>query len=182
MRDTVVKWMISLYPKAWRDRYGEEFLALLEEDTTAASFSDLLLGALDARLQARVGRVTLMSIADSREVGDRAMNERMRILLFGQRDAARSPRQVQLHLVCATLVGVVVAEAKGITITTIQPQAWGFIIPLYLVSVLGITTGVRASKHPLVFWAVAVGVALIAASYMGISALVLQALSILHAR
>jgi hypothetical protein len=26
-----MKWLVSFYPPAWRDRYGDEFLALLEQ-------------------------------------------------------------------------------------------------------------------------------------------------------
>jgi hypothetical protein len=46
-----VTWLLHLYPGAWRQRYEEEMLALLEQHTvTLATFFDLLLGALDARL------------------------------------------------------------------------------------------------------------------------------------
>ena len=46
--------LIRLYPKAWRDRYGEE-LSLLLEDRPPGPFDslDLLLGALDAHLHRR---------------------------------------------------------------------------------------------------------------------------------
>jgi hypothetical protein len=47
--------LVRLYPRAWRERYGEEFLALLEEKP--ASVRDLLnvaLGALDAWLKPQV--------------------------------------------------------------------------------------------------------------------------------
>ena len=45
--------LIRLYPKAWRERYGEE-LSLLLEDRPPGPFDslDLLLGALDAHLHA----------------------------------------------------------------------------------------------------------------------------------
>lgn len=46
-----MKWLIYLYPKAWRKRYGDEFLALLEEQpTTVWDIFDTLRGALDARI------------------------------------------------------------------------------------------------------------------------------------
>ena len=49
-----MKWLLKLYPPAWRRRYGEEFLVLLE----AQSFSlialiDIALGAFDAHLHFR---------------------------------------------------------------------------------------------------------------------------------
>src|SRR5258708_29294088 len=44
-------WIICLYPQRWRLRYEEEMLALIEQHTiTSATLFDLLLGALDARL------------------------------------------------------------------------------------------------------------------------------------
>ncbi len=46
-----VTWILHLYPGAWRQRYEEEMVALLELHTvTLATSFDLLLGALDARL------------------------------------------------------------------------------------------------------------------------------------
>jgi len=47
----IVSWILSLYPRGWRERYQEEMMALLEEYTiTLKTIFDLLLGALDARL------------------------------------------------------------------------------------------------------------------------------------
>ncbi len=44
-------WILRLYPQAWRERYEEEMMALLEmHNVTLATQFDLLLGALDARL------------------------------------------------------------------------------------------------------------------------------------
>jgi hypothetical protein len=43
--------LVQLYPRPWRDRYEEEFLALLEErPPTARDMLDTILGALDAHL------------------------------------------------------------------------------------------------------------------------------------
>jgi hypothetical protein len=45
-------WLIRLYPSAWRQRYGEEFDALLKECLhSPMDVLDILLGALDAHLQ-----------------------------------------------------------------------------------------------------------------------------------
>ena len=44
-------WLVRLYPRAWRQRYGEEFEALLEECLhSPVDILDILLGALDAHL------------------------------------------------------------------------------------------------------------------------------------
>lgn len=47
----IIVWILSLYPYQWRERYQDEMLALLEQHTITWKTSfDLLLGALDARL------------------------------------------------------------------------------------------------------------------------------------
>ncbi len=56
-------WLIRLYPKAWRARYGEEMAAVLEQHRpTTATWLSLLFGALDAHLHtaALTGNVTPM--------------------------------------------------------------------------------------------------------------------------
>jgi hypothetical protein len=46
--------LIRCYPARWRERYGEEFLAILEERPLGPyDVADILLGALDARLRSR---------------------------------------------------------------------------------------------------------------------------------
>lgn len=44
-----MKWLIRLYPSSWRERYAEEFAALLEQcPLTLHTTRDVILGALDA--------------------------------------------------------------------------------------------------------------------------------------
>ncbi len=44
------RWLVRLYPRAWRRRYEEEFVALLEEQPlTLGVVFDVVRGALDAR-------------------------------------------------------------------------------------------------------------------------------------
>lgn len=46
--------LIRCYPARWRERYGDEFLAILEERPLGPyDVADILLGALDARLRSR---------------------------------------------------------------------------------------------------------------------------------
>ncbi len=48
---TLRNWLVRLYPSAWRERYGEEFGALLQECLHGPlDVLDILLGALDAHL------------------------------------------------------------------------------------------------------------------------------------
>src|SRR5579859_1769904 len=47
-------WILCLYPQGWRQRYEDEMAAVLEQhNVTLATLFDLLLGALDARLNSR---------------------------------------------------------------------------------------------------------------------------------
>lgn len=51
MRGETARRLVRLYPRAWRERYGEEFVALLEErPASVADFLDVACGALDAWL------------------------------------------------------------------------------------------------------------------------------------
>lgn len=46
-----MRWLIRLYPRAWRERYEDEMLAVLEQHRiTPSTVVDLLIGALDANL------------------------------------------------------------------------------------------------------------------------------------
>jgi hypothetical protein len=48
----VRNWLIHLYPRPWRERYGEEFEALLEECLhSPLDVLDIMLGAFDAHLE-----------------------------------------------------------------------------------------------------------------------------------
>jgi hypothetical protein len=46
-----LKYLIRLYPRAWRDRYGEEFATLVESQAVRPGLVlDILAGAIDAHL------------------------------------------------------------------------------------------------------------------------------------
>jgi hypothetical protein len=58
------QWLLRLYPRAWRDRYGEEVAAVLaEHHITYWTMLDLLLGALDAHLHRDLLPGRLISMA-----------------------------------------------------------------------------------------------------------------------
>ena len=47
--------LLRLYPQAWRERYGDELLALLQDrPASLTDHLDLIRGALDARLHPQV--------------------------------------------------------------------------------------------------------------------------------
>lgn len=54
-----MRWLVRLYPRAWRERYGVEFLASLEDFGAGPRWAlDVIRGALDAHLQhLRPGRL-----------------------------------------------------------------------------------------------------------------------------
>ena len=53
----LVLWMLHLYPPAWRERYEKEMVALLEQhEITLWTVLDLLVGALDSRLDSHYRR------------------------------------------------------------------------------------------------------------------------------
>jgi len=57
-------WLLGLYPRAWRDRYGEEVaIVLTEHQITYRTVFDLLLGALDAHLHRELLPGKLPSLA-----------------------------------------------------------------------------------------------------------------------
>lgn len=57
--------LLKLYPRAWRERYEEEMIALLEEHTiTLFTLIDLFFGALDARLDSHYRTQRMHSVSD----------------------------------------------------------------------------------------------------------------------
>ena len=53
MKSTVVARLLRLYPRSWRERYGDEFAALLEaHPASVATISDVILGAATAHIRA----------------------------------------------------------------------------------------------------------------------------------
>jgi len=58
----LIKWIVRLYPKAWRERYEQEMIELLgAHEITFWTWLDLLWNALDARLDPFYRRSVLLS-------------------------------------------------------------------------------------------------------------------------
>ncbi len=52
----LARWLAGLYPAEWRERYGDEFEALLEDSPpTPLAMLDVAIGALDAHLNPQAG-------------------------------------------------------------------------------------------------------------------------------
>lgn len=61
----LLSWLLKLYPRAWRERYEIEMSALLEEhNVTLFTLFDLLLGALDARLNPLYREQSMLSAVE----------------------------------------------------------------------------------------------------------------------
>jgi hypothetical protein len=61
------RWLLRLYPVAWRERYGDEFAALLDlAPLSLWTVLDIVLGALDARLFSRNWRLAPMTTLTQR--------------------------------------------------------------------------------------------------------------------
>ena len=57
---TATERLLRLYPRAWRDRYGEEFLATIGQEPLGAQAAiDIVSGAIDAWLSADVRQTTM---------------------------------------------------------------------------------------------------------------------------
>jgi hypothetical protein len=50
MRGAIARWLVLTYPRAWRARYEDEFMAMLEDGMTWRNAPDVIGGALDAWL------------------------------------------------------------------------------------------------------------------------------------
>ena len=62
-----MRWLLRLYPAAWRQRYGEEFLSLLETERHGLRlYVDVVLGAIDAWLRPQLERTSRVAVAGGR--------------------------------------------------------------------------------------------------------------------
>ena len=118
------KRMVGLYPAPWRHRYGDEFLALLEErPPTAVQVLDVLWGAIDAHLfpQAPEGRFRMFTrVAGLAAIGAGAA------LLVGFAGLNEITGPVFYILAIVGLVGIHLRQVS------VRPGlAWfGFVVPL----------------------------------------------------
>jgi hypothetical protein len=73
--------LLHLYPRAWRDRYGEEFLATVGEGALRAQqIIDIVAGAIDAWLSPDVRRTTQAPQASGELAGGSAMTSRLQAI------------------------------------------------------------------------------------------------------
>lgn len=131
------RFLVRLYPAAWRERYGEEFLALLEDRPVGPfDVADVVLGAIDARfrLGGREG-------STDRQHGGFLMS-----LRIGGVAALVGAALVLAALVAGTgLVEVDVEPAVGMAVMTVGLVAM-------LIALIGLSA-FQARTHPRLAWA-----------------------------
>lgn len=95
--------LIRLYPAGWRARYGDEFLAILEERPLGPfDVADVVLGAIDARLWLRIHEA------------DIAQERRFSVSLRGSGIAA---------LLGASLIVIVIVLTRGLEAEADEPAS-----------------------------------------------------------
>jgi hypothetical protein len=86
-----MNWMLRLYPAPWRERYGEEFDAVLSNQRPSPGLVlDVLAGALDARLHPQVR--SQMQHSDSEQVVQNKSGDDTMTLAMLQRCAIGGPK------------------------------------------------------------------------------------------
>src|SRR4029079_16944080 len=106
--------LIRLYPRAWRDRYGDEFLATIgDEALHIQQVIDIVAGAIDAWLSSDVGRATKRDTNSQTMNGDAVMTNALRAacgstkLRYSKRDALIGAGVMLLTTLVCSVLGVV---------------------------------------------------------------------------
>ncbi len=127
MKQFWLKLLLQLYPQAWRERYGEEYLALLQEsDLRWYDYLDSLLGAVDAHLHPEWmnnGRSSMNQRRSLRIAGNGALLSAL-LLVVGMLNSSRlSESAVEFLLLLApvTLLPMVIVLHR--LYRPIRPQA-----------------------------------------------------------
>ncbi len=128
--------LLRLYPRAWRDRYGEEFLAMAGEGPLGPQQTfDIVCGAIDAWLSADVRRAAASGRVATNEGGTKMLKS----LLACERNAVRYTVRDSL-MAAAVMIGVTfvltrlghLADASGWAATAEVVTKFGFLAALTL--------------------------------------------------
>jgi hypothetical protein len=75
-------WVLGMYPKAWRDRYGAELRETLDgQHLTPGALLDLIAGALDAHLHPGLIPSRADGVSPSGKESNMNLNDRRRVLI-----------------------------------------------------------------------------------------------------
>ncbi len=104
--------LLRLYPRAWRDRYGEEFLALVGPGRLGfAQVVNIVSGAIDARVSAEVRASTVAKQGASTPQEGLAVNTYLKRLCVLDSTAAVTKRDAWIG--AAVMLGVTILLAFG---------------------------------------------------------------------
>jgi hypothetical protein len=157
--------LLRLYPRPWRDRYGEEFEALLaDRPPTPRHRLDIVRGALDAHLHPQ--------LVDPLRVVDRwwlAPLAGFGLLIFGVLIVATSPERFDeygsyrdANMALVPLLGAIVLLIVGIArLALLLPTELG---ALRVIGFVGVSAGV--------VWAIAPWVGILGVAFFGATAVV----------
>ena len=97
------RWLLALYPRAWRARYGEEMAALLaQEPLSIQLLVDVVAGAVDARIDPSVKAALTRGRGEGEAVMEKTM--KLRCAGYGPHVTVQDQRRSVAVTIGATLV------------------------------------------------------------------------------
>jgi hypothetical protein len=106
--------LLRLYPRAWRARYGDEFLALVgDRPLGLPQLIDIVSGAIDAHLSSDVRATTGSERPAAQAPGGAAVIETWKPICFRDRPAVFSKRDALIGA-AVVIVGSILFSAFGI--------------------------------------------------------------------
>lgn len=123
--------LLRLYPRAWRDRYGEEFLEVVRHDSvTPQQTIDIVSGAIDAWLSTDVHTATRVAAAGGGSMV-RTMVCRKSENRYSTRDSLIAAA-VMLTLTSLFALSGIVAKREGWTMASTMLLNLSFVVPFTL--------------------------------------------------
>jgi hypothetical protein len=109
-----MSWLLRLYPSQWRDRYGEEFGAVLASQRVSPGLIfDVIGGAIDAHLHPQIKASASQQIASNQITSNRIQGDETITLEMLQRCAAGGPKLSQRDQRIASFFMIVSALAMS---------------------------------------------------------------------
>lgn len=107
---TTAEGLLRLYPRAWRDRYGDEFLDTVGDDGLhAQQMIDIVMGAIDAWLSLDVRRAT----SSHSTVPNGGGSTMLKSIMACERRAFRASKKDALVAAGVMIVGSLIFSAVG---------------------------------------------------------------------
>ena len=137
--------LLRFYPRAWRDRYGEEFVAMLGTGAIhPQQVLDILFGAVDAWLSSDVRKATVPIRGGTQTGGPMTLNRFLTCASSGWRVTARDGLIGAGAMIVASIafaiLGVAAARA-GWTATSAFATQFGFLAALVVSMPFWLTKG-----------------------------------------